>query len=126
LSAGIDGDQVVACLDEISGPTAAESSSPTPTSSALTTAAAPGGSADRSFGRAQIHLTRRSAAALPSPAAARKTAAIHPLAESPQPGGIAPRAHRIQAVANGGECRRVTPDRCSPDTGSRIGPAIRT
>jgi hypothetical protein len=127
LSAGIDGDQVVAGLDEISGPTTAESSSSSPASSALTTTTAAGGATDRSFGRAQIHFTRRSAAALPSPAASRKTAArLHPLAERAQRGGIAPRAHRVHGVPSSIEGRRVAADRCSPSTGSRISAAIRT
>jgi hypothetical protein len=75
LSAGIDGDQVVAGLDQISGPTTAESTSASPASCALTTAAAPGSATNRSFGRAQIYFTRGAAPALPSPTAARKTAA---------------------------------------------------
>jgi hypothetical protein len=108
LSAGIYGDQVVARLDEISGPTTAESAAAA-SSSPLTTTTAAGSATDRSFSRTQIHFTGRSpASALPSPTAARKTAAgLHPLAESPQPRSISPRAHRVHAVPYGGERRRV-------------------
>jgi hypothetical protein len=123
LSAGIDGHHVVAGLDQISSATTAESAAASP---ALTTTAA-GGATDGSFGWAQIHFTGRSAPALPSPTGARKTAAgLQPLAESAQRSGVAPRAHRVHAVASGREGRRVTADRRSPSTGSRIRPASRT
>src|SRR5882757_8507503 len=65
LSAGIDGYQVVSGVDEISGPTPAEWASPA-SSSALTTSTGSGGATDWSFGRAQIHFTRRAAPTLPS------------------------------------------------------------
>jgi|SRR5712671_2227791 len=70
LSAGIDGYQVVSGVDEISGPTTAESASPA-SSSALTTSTGSGGATDWSFGRAQIHFTRRAAPTLPSSTATR-------------------------------------------------------
>jgi hypothetical protein len=128
LSAGINGDQVVAGLDEISGPTTTESASSSSTSSALTTATPAGGTTDRAFGRAQIHLTRRStpAPALPSPTARKAAARLHPLAERAQRSSVTPRAHRVHGIASGVEGRRVTADRSSPSTGSRISAAIRT
>jgi hypothetical protein len=77
LSGGIYSDQVVAGLDEIPGPTTAESAAAAP---ALT---ATSGATDRSFGGAQIHLAGRSASTLSSSTAARKpTARLQTLAES--------------------------------------------
>jgi hypothetical protein len=128
LSAGIDGDQVVAGLDEISGSTAAESSSSSSTSAALTTATG-AGATDRSFCRAQIYLTGRSAPALPSPttAACETAAGLDPLAERAQPGSVATRAHRVHGVANGGERRRVTARRrYPPGPSGRVNTASRT
>src|ERR1700680_3714903 len=128
LPAGIDGDQVVAGLDEISGPTPPESAS-TASAAALTTTTAGAGTTDRSFGRPQIHFAGGSAAtALPSPTTAGKTAArLHSLPESAQPGSITPRAHRVHAVACGGERRRVAARRgYPPRAGGRINSASRT
>jgi hypothetical protein len=118
LATGRDRHEIISGIYEIAVASAAEESAPATT---FTTAWA--GASDRALSGAQIYLTWRAASttALPSPAAARESAArLRSLSQRAHTCGVAPRTHRGNAVTHSGEISAVGAGRISARNRARV------